>query len=176
MTDYEFKLTFTLGYPAQDPDAFIEALGEVGCTDALVGIGRPGSISLDFARAARSAEQAVSSAIREVRRAIPGAVLVEAAPDFVGLTDVADIIGVSRQQIRKVMLGHPADFPEPLHAGSRSIWHLAPVLGWLRDRQARVIDPQLFETARATMALNIANEARKLAGATVPARFASLFR
>ena len=176
MTDYEFKLTFALDHPAQDPGAFVEALGEAGCNDALVGIGRPGSICLEFARAARSAAQAMASAIRDVRRAIPGAMLVEAAPDFVGLTDVADIIGVSRQQMRKVMLGHPADFPEPLHAGSGSIWHLAPVLGWLRERQARAIDLRLLETAQAAMALNIANETRKLAGATLPPRLASLFR
>ncbi|CAN5236273.1 DNA-binding protein [soil metagenome] len=176
MIEYEFKLTFSLDHPGQDPGAFVDALGEAGCNDALVGIGRPGSISLEFARAARSADQAVASAIRDVRKAIPGAMLVEAAPDFVGLTDVADIIGVSRQQMRKVMLGHPADFPEPVHAGSGSIWHLSSVLVWLRDRQARAIDPRLLEVAKATMALNIANETRKLSGATLPPRLAALFR
>jgi hypothetical protein len=42
------------------------------------------------------------------RKRDPGAELVEASPDFVGLTDVADLVGCSRQNIRKLMLTHSA--------------------------------------------------------------------
>ncbi|MDN5871104.1 MAG: hypothetical protein L0H73_10365 [Nitrococcus sp.] len=69
-----------------------------------------------------------------MRRAVPTARLVEAAPDFVGLTDVAEIVGVSRQNMRKLMLAHPDSFPAPVHEGSASIWHLVDVLEWLQDR------------------------------------------
>lgn len=60
--------------------------------------------------------------------------LIEVASDLVGLTDVADIVGVSRQNMRKVMLAHPESFPAPAHEGSASLWHLADVLDWLQPR------------------------------------------
>jgi hypothetical protein len=38
-----------------------------------------------------------------VKAVVPGARLVEAAPDFVGLTDVAQVLGLSRQNLHKLM-------------------------------------------------------------------------
>jgi hypothetical protein len=70
----------------------------------LIGVGQAGRIALDFTREANTAFEAVSSAIADVKQAIPGAKLVEATPDLVGLTDVADIIGCSRQYMRKLMI------------------------------------------------------------------------
>jgi hypothetical protein len=40
----------------------------------------------------------------DVRAALPEAILIEAAPDYVGLSDVADSVGVTRQNLRKLML------------------------------------------------------------------------
>lgn len=48
------------------------------------------------------AADAILGALRDVTRAIPGAALVEAAPDFVGLTDVARFLGCSRQSLLEV--------------------------------------------------------------------------
>ena len=59
--------------------------------------------------------------------------MIEVAPDLVGLTDVADIVGVSRQNMRKLMLAHPGSFPAPVHEGSASIWHLR-TLAWLQAK------------------------------------------
>lgn len=175
MIDYEFTLKFALPDPAMDPDRCVAALAKAGCDDALVGIGQPGRIALDFARSARSAFKAVSSALRDVRKAIPGAVLVEATPDFVGLTDVADIAGFTRQNMRKLMLANPASFPLPVHEGSPAMWHLASVLAWLRDEQGRSVDSIQLEVAQANMALNIAREANRLPGVVLPKAFAPLF-
>jgi hypothetical protein len=94
----------------------------------LVGIGQPGRLALEFSREAPSAEAAVRSALADVRSAIPSARLIEVAPDLVGLTDMADIVGVSRQNMRKLMLAHPSSFLAPVHEGSASIWRLADVL------------------------------------------------
>jgi hypothetical protein len=58
----------------------VERLGEAGCDDALVGIGQPGRIALNFTREADSAQQAFISALEDVRRAIPDAELIEAKP------------------------------------------------------------------------------------------------
>ena len=51
------------------------------------------------------------SALPHVKKAIRNAELIEVTPDFVGLTDVAELVGVSRQNMRKLMLGHPGTFP-----------------------------------------------------------------
>jgi hypothetical protein len=78
--EYEFTLKFKLPASEADTDAVIERLGEHGCTDVLVGLGQSGYIGLDFVREALSAENALLSAIDDVKRAIPTAVLVEAGP------------------------------------------------------------------------------------------------
>lgn len=160
--EYTFTLKYQLAEHDSDPDALVERLGETGCNDALVGIGQPGRLALEFTREAKSAQAAVRSALADAKRAIPSARLVEAAPDFVGLTDVAEVIGVSRQNMRKLMLAHRGSFPAPVHEGSASIWHLAEVLVWLEGKGRYTLDRSLLETARATLEVNSAREARRL--------------
>lgn len=175
MTDYEFTLKFKLPLPDGDPAKYVDALSEAGCDDALVGIGKHGRIALDFTRSSKSAYMAISSALRNVRRAIPGATLVEASPDFVGLTDVAEMAGFSRQNMRKLMLANMQTFPVAVHDGNPALWHLATVLSWLAEKQDRLVDPALLDVARTTMAVNIAKEARQLTGAVLPKRLEQLF-
>jgi hypothetical protein len=175
MTDYEFTLKFSLPNPEAEPDQYIAALAAAGCDDALIGIGQSGRIALDFTRTAGSAFGAISSALRDVRRAIPKAVLVEASPDFVGLTDVADIAGFTRQNMRKLMIGNMSTFPVAVHEGKPALWHLATILTWLNEQQQRAVDGALLEVATTNMALNIAKETRKLPGAILPKKLASLF-
>ena len=62
MNEYEFTLKFRLPDAGSDPALFIGALAEAGCDDAMVGIGQPGRIALDFAREAKTALGAVVSA------------------------------------------------------------------------------------------------------------------
>jgi predicted DNA-binding transcriptional regulator AlpA len=82
---------------------------------------------------------------------------VEASPDLVGLTDVADILGFTRQNMRKLMLKYP-DFPPPHHDGKPSIWHLAKILQWLADKNKYRIDEALLDIADINMQLNIARD------------------
>ena len=44
------------------------------------------------------------SALADASRAVPSAALIEAVPDLVGLTDIADAVGMSRQNVRKLVL------------------------------------------------------------------------
>lgn len=155
--EYEFTLKFKLPVSHADTDAVVERLGEQGCTDALVGLGQVGYIGLDFMREAQSAEAALLSAIDDVKRAVPEAILVEAGPDFVGLTDVADVLGQSRQNMRKLMLNNSKQFPSPVHSGSASVWHLAQVLEFLRERNYE-FPSNIFDVARTTMQINIVKE------------------
>lgn len=155
MTLYEFELAFAVP-TAIDVDALTERLGAAGCDDATVGVGRRGRVALLFAREADSATRAVLDAIRAVRRAVPDARLLEASPDLVGLTDVAGLLGVSRQNVRKLLLASAPMPPAPVHGGTPTIWRLAKVLRWLREEKAYRVPAELLELAETTMQVNLA--------------------
>ena len=162
--EYPFTLRFLLSQADLDIDALVERLGEAGCDDALVGTGLPGRVALSFVREADSAKAAMVSALADARRAMPSANLIEAAPDLVGLTDIADAVGMSRQNMRKLMIGYPESFPAPVHEGSTTLWHLLDVLVWL-DQRDYSVDPILAEVAATAMQINLA----RCAGQVVPA-------
>lgn len=159
---YSFLLRFKLAEGGAELDDLVERLGEAGCTDALVGIGQPGRIALEFCREAKSARQAFVSALEDVRRAIPDAQLIEASPDLAGLTDIAELVGVTRQNMRKLMMSHARTFPAPIHEGSVALWHLAPVLEWLGAQAGYEIERALIEISRMAMRINVAKESRRL--------------
>ena len=158
--EFDFGMKFKLGADSTDMDALVERLGAAGCDDATIGIGQPGRIALEFTRDARSVREAMVSALKDVKRAIPDAELIEVTPDFVGLTDVAALVGMSRQNMRKLMLAYATSFPAPIHEGSTSVWHLAHVLEWLMSRGDYSIEPHLRDVASMAMQINLAKEAR----------------
>ena len=160
--EYVFTLKYRLAPEDADLDAIVERLGEAGCDDATIGIGQPGRIALVFTREGPSAFGALISGLEDVKRAVPTASLVEAGPDFVGLTDVADVAGVSRQNMRKLMLSHPTDFPAPVHEGSASVWHLSDLLDWLVTRGGYDIAPGVFDVAKSAKQINLVKAARQI--------------
>ncbi len=162
MKEYDFTLKFNLQNSQDNPDIYVEKLHEGGCDDALIGVGRKGYISLNFIREASSAYEAVSSAIANVKRVIPNATLIEATPDFVGLTDVAKILGCTRQNIRKLIVTNEPRSPLPVYEGTPSIWHLAEILIWLREAKTYSIDDALIEIAKTNMDVNSAKRWQKV--------------
>lgn len=160
--EYDFVLKFKLADGNADANDLVERLGEAGCDDAVVGTGQPGRLALDFTREADSAQRAVISALEDVKRALPDAQLIEASPDLAGLTDIAQLVGVTRQNMRKLMMTHARTFPAPIHEGSLALWHLAPVLEWLGARAGYAIEPRLLDVARAAMHINVAKESHRL--------------
>jgi predicted DNA-binding transcriptional regulator AlpA len=160
--EYEFELRFKLAAEDTDATKVVERLGDGGCDDALIGIGQPGRIALKFTREAESAKRAIISALEDVKKAVPTAKLIEVGPDFVGLTDVAELLGMSRQNIRKLMLTHARTFPAPVHEGSASIWHLEPVLLWLRGKGGYNISQEQIDVAHITMQINLVKAADRL--------------
>jgi hypothetical protein len=156
VNEYEFTVTFTLRSPGVDVDDLVERLGDAGCEDAALGVGQRGRVALSFIREAESAAKAVFSGIANVKRAIPDATLIEASPDLVGLTDVAELLHVTRQNVRKLILDCEALAPAPVHEGRPTIWHLAKVLGWLREEKNYSIEEDLAELAYTTMQINLA--------------------
>ena len=162
METYDFTLRYALGRHDADPESLIENLSAEGCTDALVGIGMTGRIAINFTREASSADKAILSALADVQRASPNAKLIEAEPDFVGLSDIAQLLGFSRQYMRKLVVKNDSGFPPPVHDGKPAIWHLATVLSWFADNDLRTIDAALFNVARVNMQCNLHKEAASL--------------
>lgn len=158
--EYDFVLKFKLAERTVDMNDLVERLGKSGCDDAVVGIGQPGRIALDFTREADSAQQAIISALEDVKRAIPDAELIEVGPDLAGLTDIAQFVGVTRQNMRKLMVTHAKTFPAPIHDGTTALWHLAPVLQWLGARGGYAIEQRVIETSRVAMQINVVKESR----------------
>ncbi|MEG7362708.1 DNA-binding protein [Pseudomonas citronellolis] len=163
--DFEFTLKFKIDAQTNEQfDEIVERLGAEGCTDALVGTGIPGLLGLDFIREASSAEVAIVSAIKDVQRAIPGASLVEVSPDYVGLSDVASKLSVSRQYMLKLRNKYQGTFPVPAHGGSTLIWHLADILKFLSSSSIMRIAPEEIELATVAEAINAALLANKVFG------------
>jgi len=154
--EYEFTLKFALGSDNVDIDDSLELLAGCGCDDAIVGVGQKGRLALSFLREADSAGEAVLGGITDVRCALPHAELIEASPDFVGLTDIADMLGVSRQNVRKLIFGSDAVAPTPIHEGRPTLWHLSKVLHWLRHEKNYSVDNELLALAETTMQVNLA--------------------
>ena len=77
------ECTFTLKYQLpsddNDMDAIMDRLAVEGCDDALVGVGQPSRLALEFVREAPSAHDAIAGAIEDVRRAVPNARLIGVA-------------------------------------------------------------------------------------------------
>jgi hypothetical protein len=159
MREYEFELVFRLPH-GEEPDQYFQTLEEV-CDDAIVGTGQQGFIALDFCREADSAQEAVYSAIKDIRRVINGAILVEASPDLVGITDVANILEVSRQYIRKLMSDVRFLAPEPVHQGTTVIYHFSEILRFLNESNKKKIEASILEIAETNKKLNMYNEIMK---------------
>jgi len=163
MRDYSFTLRFRLPSGASDPEAHLPAILAAGCDDATVGIGRPGRLALMFTREARNARGAIGSAIRAIQRAIPGIRLVEVGPDYVGISEIGEVLGISRQAARK-MIEASDDFPDPLHEGTSATYRLATVLAWCATdpRRSVRVDSAMLEVAREALRLNVVREAALL--------------
>ena len=156
MNEYQFELTFKLPQ-GDDPDQYFAAL-EISCSDAMVGTGQAGYMAFDFTRESKSAYDAIVSAVADVKKVIPEVSLIEATPDFVGLTDIADLLGFSRQYMRKLMVKSGSEFPSPVHEGKSSIWHLSNILVWLKENNKVEVEDTLIDVANINKKFNLVKE------------------
>jgi|SRR6056297_103573 len=156
MNKYAFSLTFHLPDPRADPEVLLDALYEAGCDDALVGTGVHGTIGLDFQRVASSARRAIESAVHDVTKAVPDAELIEISPDYIGVSEIAELLGCTRQNARKLVTN--TTFPPAMHlSGHASIWRAVDVVDWAVEngRQITESDVERFrELAAAAAAMN----------------------
>jgi len=155
MSEYAFDMHFLLPGWDTDPESYLGRLLEEGCDDSTVGIGRRGHIVLMFDREAPTATDAVLSAVAAVKRAIPGAVLAEIGPDLVGFTDVAELLGCSRQNVRQLVYDSDVDPPDSIYSGRPTLWHLADLLTWLRDKKRYPVAGDLIDLAETNRQINL---------------------
>ena len=107
--EFEFDLVFALPEPASAEDAVLGALYEAGCDDAVIGLGRQGSIGLAFIRTGWDPESVIVEAIGQAMEGLPdGAELREVRPDLVSLADVAARMQVTRQALQKRQMPPPS--------------------------------------------------------------------
>lgn len=156
--EYNFTLTYKLPVDAEDIQLLIERIGEQGCTDAIIGIGTTGRIALEFDREAASADDAILSAMKALKTAMPAAELIEVAPDYVGITDAAEKLGISRQGMRKIITKAP-DFPAPVH---ENVYHLVDILAFMTEREKREIARALFDVSHVARKINFAKDQRSI--------------
>ncbi|MGD0960426.1 MAG: DNA-binding protein [Methylomonas sp.] len=162
MNKYDFTLKFDISGIKDAQDTIAGALYGNGCDDAVIDIGKAGQIALNFERNAASATEAISSALNDVKKTLPDARLIEATPDFVGVTDIADILACSRQNVRGLYVKNRTTFPTPIHDGSSALWHLAKVLGWFKEKGGYKIPDNLIEVSRENMRINLDRQIREV--------------
>lgn len=156
MNEYDFALHLKLANPTIDPSIYEDKLFEAGCDDALLGVSDKGYIGLDFIRSSGSAIDAIYSAIEAAKSVIPDAELFYISPDIVGISNIAAIMGCTRQNILKLTNRNADTFPFPINSDSKSLeWHLAEVLKWYQSKGID-IDIALLEVAEFAMQFNLA--------------------
>ncbi|MDB5590711.1 hypothetical protein [Enterovirga sp.] len=130
MTTYEFSIIAS-GLDPQAAD-FEARFYNAGCDDALVAF-QKGRIIVDFAREAASVDEAISSAVEDVRRA--GAKVEHVEPDpLVNLSDIAKRSGLTRAAVHNYATGaRGVGFPAPVARVTTEspLWDWAEVSGWL---------------------------------------------
>lgn len=153
MTSYEFSIIAS----GLDPraDDFESRFFDAGCDDATVAF-QKGHIIVDFAREAASIDEAIASAIENVRAA--GAQVDRIEPDpLVSLSEIAERVGLTRAALTNYAKGARGTlFPAPIArvTSSSPLWDYAEVAQWLREN-GTVSDDVVI----AAQALKKANEA-----------------
>jgi len=134
MKTFEFSIIAS----GLDPEAedFGDRFYDAGCDDALVAY-QKGHIIIDFAREADTVDEAVASAIENVRAA--GAVVDRIEPDpLVSLADIAARTGLTRAAITHYFKGSRGkNFPAPIAkvTSDSPLWDWADVAYWMASNQ-----------------------------------------
>lgn len=130
MATFEFTIIAD-GLDPADED-FEGLFYDAGCDDALVSF-QKGHILIDFARDSASLEEAIASAVANVRAA--GASVERVEPDpLVSLADIAARSNMTRAAMTNYAKGHRGTgFPAPVARVTTAspLWDWADVAAWL---------------------------------------------
>lgn len=159
--EYDFALV-VLGVPDLT-DKVENALFEAGCDDATLSI-QFGVLYMEFSRTARSLEEAILSAIRDVESAGIGAKVSRVDQcNLVSASEIGRRIGRTRQTVHQYMTGArgPGGFPPPecYLADRAPLWPWCAVSHWLV--QHGIIRPEEGWDAEVVYTINLVLERRQ---------------
>lgn len=135
-----FSVTFQVP-GATEPDAYaIRAYEDDRLQDfALFGPDANGVFGSEFERASATYEEAVLSAVRDLRAVFPEARMLQVEPDsLVTLDDIAERTGRTHESVRLLVKGRrgPGGFPAPAGGGRRQrskVWRWYEVERWFEE-------------------------------------------
>jgi hypothetical protein len=131
---------------ATEPDEYaIRTYEDDGLRDfALLGPDANGVFDTDFERKAPRYEDAVLSAMEDLRRVLPEARLLQVKPDnLVTIDDIAERMGRTHESVRLLINGKrgPGGFPRHSGSGGRrsKTWRWYEVERWFADQMGVVV-------------------------------------
>lgn len=140
-----YRLTIIASGLGRDEDVYAEKLFEAGCDDATISL-QKGLLVLEFEREANSFEDALQSAIYDVRTS--GATIERIEPDhLVNASDIAIRSGITRAAVSLYACGKRGEgFPAPVARVTTDspLWDWAEVAEWL-GRESRLSQDVVHE-------------------------------
>ena len=160
--DVEFDFTLLLDGISQVSTEVEDSLFAAGCDDATISV-RAGRVYLTFSRTAASLKDAILSAIKNVREADVGAMVLRVDQcTLITQAEIARRIGRSRQLVHQYITGArgPGGFPPPAcHiTADAPLWYWCEVAYWLSEHN--IIRE---EDSREAQDLTVINSALELA-------------
>lgn len=138
-----------------------DRLYEAGCDDATVAVTN-GTLYLSFDREADSYEDAVLSALKDVENVQGLRVMSVDAGDWVGLTDAAELAGITKSTLSRYSKGSrgTGGFPSPKRKidSKNPLWRWAEIAAWLKAR-GKASD-ELVQSAEFTETINLSLQLR----------------
>ncbi|MCC5854094.1 MAG: hypothetical protein JJU10_00240 [Idiomarina sp.] len=154
MKTFEFSLRFDVASCGLELHELDDKLFSAGCDDALIRHNRQGEVLIEYERAATTALEALEQAKQEVISGVPGAVFLEAKPDYVSPTDIAMAYQITRQRVQKIIQTKGIGIHPLTNVGNTQVFRLAKVMEEFRKVGTPICNPALYEAATAALKLN----------------------
>ncbi|HFZ8994287.1 TPA: helix-turn-helix transcriptional regulator [Citrobacter freundii] len=159
-----FNFTLTLSGVTSSTPGLEDTLHSAGCDDALTCFYGT-AVYLEFDRERETLEQAILSAITDIESAATLNARVESVDStLVGLSDIAELTGLSRQAISLLKDGArgAGQFPGPVQRvkGSSPLWRWQTIVDWLVSQRRISRQSPIIAHARTLDSLNLALQLR----------------
>ncbi|CAI1082081.1 helix-turn-helix transcriptional regulator [Serratia quinivorans] len=156
-----FNFSLTLAGVTSETSGLEDALYASGCDDGLICFyGK--SVYIEFDRESDSFTHAILSAIKDIESAGISAQVMSVDSYLVGLSDIAQLTGMSRQAIAMLKDGTrgSGDFPSPIQRlkGASPLWNWHSVAAWLANKDK--LGQELADNAQCLENINLALQLR----------------
>ncbi|EPB6719836.1 helix-turn-helix transcriptional regulator [Vibrio fluvialis] len=163
MKTYHFLLVTSKSGVTSDNELFdlSDDLYEAGCDDATIATYN-GTIYLSFYRESESYGEAVLSAIQDVEKVNQIQVVSVDAGDWVGLSDAAELSGITKSALSRYSKGErgTGGFPSPVQRidSKTPLWSWSDIADWLEKKGK--VDQEIVDNAKLTSTINISLQLR----------------